>query len=369
MKTNCTLLFLLLLADHCIAIHILGSSIQARRISSSASTYEFTVLLFYDAAGGRSAADQQTEVLFCFGDNSTPQQIPRIDYRPGEQDASIYIGVYRTTYTYPGGGTRTVSARLSNRSDNIRTLPGAINQPYYLEATLSLDVLNTTPAFPTPVRRFTASVNQPVSFNLGTTDAEGDSIRYVVTRARMGGCDRSSQPLTGYLFPNEVTQRGTFGIDARTGRLTWNGPTETGLYEFVVAAEEWRSGQRISLTQFSMIIRVEDRGGPPAVIPPYEPVRVDGELVTGSRVWIAASLSARPIPSPDRFHITFKTDEAAPAIFQLFDMQGRMMQEISVPTASHEHELTIDAQQWAPGTYLIRAYSGNRALSTKLLKK
>ncbi|WP_234736009.1 T9SS type A sorting domain-containing protein [Tellurirhabdus bombi] len=365
MKYPFTLLVLLAMANHAFGTHILGGYIQAKRVSPTNLTFEFTVNLFTD--NGAVASSEQT-IRLCTGEANKTVVADRVEHRSLDQMSSINI--YRITYTYQTQGTYTIAASLTNRTSGARNLSNA-ETPFYIQTTFSTAVTNTTPAFAYPENGFKATTQQAARFNLKGADTEGDSVVYSVTRPKLAECTQPEFLLPSYVFPNDVARRGTFKIDLQ-GVLDWNAPTEQGRYVFAVVAEEWRNGQKISETLFDMLLIVEDRpGGTPGTIPPYEPV-ANQPLITGTQEEVSdgeVSILAYPIPVQDRLHIRLKSPQPSIARMQLFNVQGQMVREIDLVNPSHEHEISLDTGQWVPGTYLLRTYTHGKTYTHKVLKR
>ncbi|RCR68033.1 T9SS type A sorting domain-containing protein [Larkinella punicea] len=351
--------------------HLIGGYIQVRRVSASL-TFEFSVQVYMDEVYGRTAVDQSNPISFCTGDGSGDLEIPR--YSRTLLENGISLNVYKVTHTYSGtgSGTYTVSTQLRNRSE-LSNLPNALTVPLYLETTFSAAVVNTLPVFQGPaLSSLTVPVNQKAMYNFQGKDADGDSVAHYLVRVRNGDCGKSSQALSDYSFPNDITRKGTFKVDGKTGQVTWDAPTQVGTYDFAIVAEEWRNGQRISTTLFDLVTRVIDQtGGNPGTIPPYEPALERG-LLTALEDRIDdrdLSIAVYPSPSQNRFQIVLKSHKPTTASFQLLDSQGRIIQEIAENKTVLEHQQAIGNEQLAPGLYLIRTSARGRIYTNAVIKQ
>ncbi|MFD1142602.1 T9SS type A sorting domain-containing protein [Larkinella insperata] len=365
MKMITTFLFVLS-AVPAFSTHILGGYIQVRNVSPA--TYEIIVRLYLERSG---TSQQEISIPVCFDDGSEPVTAARSSSLALE--GGILLNEYRTTRSFNGSGSgnRTVAVSIPNRTDS-RNVPSALSIPFYIQTTFTTAQINTTPVFEDLDNRLTGLANQKVEYNFLAKDSEGDSVVHYLVRVQSGGCDQGGQPVAGYTFPNDVTRRGVFSVGPQTGQLVWNAPTETGNYGFAVAAEEWRNGQRISETVFDMIaLIVDNAGGTPGTIPPYEPA-LPGGLLTG---WEEPSndpditVAAYPSPSPNRFLVKLKSRKPTTATFQLLDNQGRLIQEVTTRKASQEIEERIGPEKLAPGLYLIRTSVRGRVYTSKVLKQ
>ncbi|WP_266362691.1 T9SS type A sorting domain-containing protein [Tellurirhabdus rosea] len=359
-------------AGSAFATHILGGYIQARRVVQGSVSYEFTITLLMDDDGGTAAGQQQNEVGICFGDGSALVQVPRLDRRA--MDRTTSLNTFRIQYTYSAPAVRTVSVLISNRSDGTRNLPtSAVTTPYYLETTLNTGIVNSTPGFVIPENLFQVATGVPAVLALRSADAEGDSIVYAVTRARRGDCGAASELLPGYRFPHDVAQKGTFKVDALRGELTWNAPTEQGRYVFVVRAEEFRSGQKISEAYLDMTLTVTDRTGTtPTLIPPYEAATESTAVVTGLTGEVSdgeVSVLAYPVPVQDQLLVRLRSTQPVTARMQVFNAQGQLVREVELAAPAAEHEVPFDATNWAAGAYLIRTFTMGKAYTNKVMKQ
>lgn len=366
-----TTLLLVLYAYPVFSTHLIGGYIQVKRISTTL-TFEFTVNVYMDEIGGSTAIAQSNLISFCTGDGVDPVSIPRASRTRLENGMSLNI--YKITYTYSGtgSGTYTVSTQFPSRSE-LSNLPNAIQTPLYLETTFLSTLFNTLPVFQGPnLNNLKVPVNQKAVYDFQATDTDGDSVAHYLIRLRNGECAKASQQLTDYVFPNDVARKGIFKIDAQTGQLIWDAPTEVGLYDFAVVAEEWRNGQRISATVFDLVTQVIDRaGGNPGTIPPYEPVLERGLLTAvDDRIDDRdLTLTVFPSPSPSRFQVVLKSRKPTTATFQLLDSQGKVIQEATAKTASLEHQQILGNEQLAPGLYLIRTSARGRTYTNKVIKR
>jgi len=371
MKKNFLFLLLLLLSLRATATHLLGGYIQVKRTSTTSLAYEFTVNVLMDPINGSSAISGSAMIPFCFGDGSEPVEINQVSLTQLSPD--VVVAVYKTTHVYngAGSGSYTASALISNRSNGIRNVPDAVDTPLLIKTTFVPTVTNSTPIFAGLTARLTGTVYQQSVFNYKGTDADGDSVAHYLVRVQKGGCNESFQPIAGYQFPNEVARRGTFKIDANSGQLTWNAPTEVGVFDFAVVAEEWRHGQKISETLCDMVVFIDDKpGGTPVTVPPYEPVLERNVLTSvDPPLTDQVSIAVYPIPAQDQVQVQLKSPRPTKATFRLIDVQGRVVQERNSNGARLQHEQSLEARQLAPGVYLLQTITDDRHYTTKILKR
>lgn len=366
-----TILCLLLLGGRAYASHLRGGYIQARSISATALTYEVTVTLYFDEIQGASASPGADQVSLCLGDGRT-QSVVRLSRR-FTNDRTISINTYRFVHTYAGPGTYTLSTSLANRT-TARNITGSVREvPMTLTTTLSThNGTNQTPTLLFPQTGFLVAANQRLVFPLKTTDPEGDSLVYSLTRPLTNRADNACAglPLSTYQYPNDLTRRGTFAVDNHTGNLTWDAPVEPGAYSVAVTVGEYRNGMLISQTLTEVSLVVVDQPGTPGVIPPYEPAR-ESNLVTALPDYRNETVMLTTFPNPvdDRLQIVVQTSNPATARLQLLDGNGRTLHEISFGRQARRHEQVISMDSLTPGIYMLRAKIGDQTLVRKVMKR
>ncbi len=368
-----TLLCLTLLSLQANASHLRGGFIQARSISTTASTYEITVTVYYDEVQGTAAANEASTLTVCFGDGST-QAVSR-QARRLLSDRTTSVNVYRTTHTYAGPGIYTLTTAVPNRT-LAQNIPNAGSQLFTVSTTLSTNsATNQTPEPSIPASGFRVGINQRAVLSLAAPDTDGDSVVYTLARPQTtpnpSGC--SQQPVDAYQFPNDLTRQGTFKLNARTGELVWDAPTQQGYYSVAITINEYRRGNLISQTTHELPLIVEDRPGTPGVVPPYEPARVDnaGSIVTALPNELDADMQLTVFPNPvdDRLQVVIQTSNPATATVQLLDASGRSLHEQRFGRTARRHEQIISLSSLSPGLYVVSANVGGRVLVRKVLKR
>ncbi|GAB3269062.1 hypothetical protein GCM10027347_38850 [Larkinella harenae] len=365
MKKIATLL-LLLGGLPAFGTHMVGGYIQVRNVQGL--TYEITVRLYMD----QSPVSAQTDKIeVCFDTGLSAVSVSRI--QSVVLDGGVLMNEYRATHSYNGSGSgnRTISVSIPNRTDS-RNAPMAFRMPVYFRTTFTTAQSNSTPTFQNLGQQVTGLVNQRNEYNFRASDADGDSIVYSLIRPQDGACGRIRIPVSPYTFPNDVTRKGTFKINAQNGQLVWNAPTETGRYSFAVMVKEWRNGLLISETIADMMALIVDNvGGNPGSVPSYEPA-VESDLLTAVEQRIDdqdLTLTVFPSPSPGRFQVVLQSQKPTTATFQLLDSQGKMIQEVKANAAALEHRQSIGNEQLAPGLYLIRSFVRGRVYTSKVIKR
>ncbi len=231
---------------------------------------------------------------------------------------------------------------------------------------------NQTPTLLFPETGSQAAVNQRLDFPFKATDADGDSLVYSLTRPLTNTTNNTcvSRPAATYQFPNDVTRRGTFKLDNRTGNLTWDAPVEPGNYSVAITVGEFRNGILISQTLLEIVLAVVDRPGTPGVIPPYEPA-LEGGVVTALPDYRDEDVTLTVFPNPvdDRLQIVVQTSNLATVQMQLLDANGRLVHDITFGRLARRHEQVISMSSLTPGVYVVRTNVGDRTLVRKVMKR
>lgn len=365
--------FLLLLSQTTVATHLLGGSVQVQK-TATAQQYTIGVILFMDEIDGRVVAQQTTTVEVCFGDGSTGTA-RLLDRTPLKTDPGVSRYTYTVDHTYPAPSTYTVTCSVTNRTSGIRNIEASPNTPLGLSTTFTTNLINSTPLLPGE-SLFKTGVFQRTVIAFSATDAEGDSLFYSLARPQAGRtsiCAPSLSPVAGYSFPNAVTQRGTFSIDALRGELVWDAPTEIGRYGFALTVYEKRNGAVLSQTQYEQVIVAEDRiGGNPGAVPPYIPASVNLGSVLPQPAPESGQITMTvfPVPTRDQFQVRVMLSEPGPVTLTLIDLNGRIIytedqQKISV----QQQESLIDVRTLPTGLYVLQARIGGQTITRKVLKR
>lgn len=369
MKSFTLLALWCLMAPPAWATHFLGGQIQAKNIS--ANTYEITVVLFMDEASGRLAADQTSTIPVCLGDGMTVNAVRAARAMNGQ---NISVNNYRFTYTYNGPGVYQVTISLENRTA-MTNLSQAVESRFALSTSIQTrgNLKNATPVFePSSELLQIIGTNQRTSLNFRAIDAEGDSLTYALVRPLTNSSSTTcaTPSVAGqYIFPNDVSKKGTYKLNARTGELVWDAPTTAGQYSTVILIREWRAGALISESYVETVIRVQDKAGTPSPIPPYEPA-AEVSIVTGidPEADNGLLLTVSPNPVQSQFVARLRSNKATKATLQLLDLSGKVVAEKSTAHFSTDHEIPFSTESLPSGLYVLRADVGGRAVSQKVIK-
>lgn len=304
-------LFLILSLTSAKATHIVGADLTYECINPITNLYRIELTMYRDCTPLSMADFDDNITLFIFnGDNgslfrtivvakpfSTPEIIPADwDVCTGRvYNLCVEFGTYITSVTLPrrAGGYDIAWSRCcrNNSVTNIQSGPGATSQGITVLAHVpSADVqgCNSMPIFRQLAPLFLCA-GQPFSFDHSATDADGDSLVYVISNPYTGtnsvGLGTTSQnptvninnPMGPPNYRNVVYLggynhqdpfgTGNFSIDPQSGRLTLT-PTQPGLFVFAISVLEYRNGILLSENKRDFQINVvtcQPQGNPPII--------------------------------------------------------------------------------------------------------
>ncbi|WP_080059995.1 gliding motility-associated C-terminal domain-containing protein [Spirosoma aerolatum] len=165
------------------------------------------------------------------------------------------------------------------------TLLTGVAMAFYLEfppmTRSGVTVTNSSPVFKFPNGDYIC-INNPFTFDVGATDADGDQLRYSLVTP-LNGYTTSTAPTDfddspkasyptitwapGYSLSNIIPGNPPLTINPTTGQLTVRASKE-GLFLFTVQCEEFRNGERIGVVRRDFQLPVVDcsKNTPPAAV-------------------------------------------------------------------------------------------------------
>lgn len=365
------LLLFLFLSQTALATHLLGGYIQVKRIPTTSQQFTINVILFIDGTDS-----QFSSLPVCFGDGSSGTA-QRVEQTIADSGLRVSRVVYSANHIYAGAGTYAALCLINNRTDGLRNIPTATGTPLGLSTTFSTSASNNTPVLPNK-SLFRTNTFQKTNFAFDAVDAEGDSLTYFLSRPQTGaistGCTTQLGPVSAYSFPNDVSRRGTFKINARSGELIWDAPAEVGTFSFAITVQERRNGVVLSQTQYEQVVSVVDQPvGTPGTVPPYEPAQSGSEgLITGvigPEDNYDVLLTVYPVPASDRFRVSLILQRPSPVRLRLLDMIGRVVREAYQESPGQRYEQSFDVHELPTGPYMIQALVGGQTVTRKVMKR
>jgi gliding motility-associated-like protein len=221
-------------------------------------TYQFILTIYTEYCNGNA---DRPEATLSFGDG-TEATSPREDDND-IIDNCFKRNVYKFNHTFPGFSDYIISYQDPNRNFNVINMTNSGGTPFYIECFLKIDPFlsfNTSPVLLLkPLDK--AALKKLYLHNPNAYDVDGDSLSYklVVPKQSVG---------TNVFNYSDPEADSFFGINEKSGEITWRTPQRIGLYNIAIMVEEWRfapNGQRIKIGYIirDMQIIVEDTENEP----------------------------------------------------------------------------------------------------------
>lgn len=278
--------------------------------------YEVTVIT-YTCTGPLQVADRpQLEVKWGDGTLTVVARIEEI-FLPNYYKRNKYVH----QHTYPGPGSYEIVVEDPNRNRDVSNIPNSVNVVFSIKTVLMINPsigYNSTPVLLNPpVDK--AALNHIFIHNPAAFDPDGDSLSYKLSVCR----GENGQEIVGYSLPPSSK---TFYVDEVSGDLVWDSPTEVGVYNVVIAIEEWRNGIKIGIINRDMQIEVyETDNQAPQLdsIPPFCVLagdRIELDIVASDAENDNIELTAQGGPIyldeyPGQFHVTNNIPGKSEAVF------------------------------------------------------
>ncbi len=259
-----TLILVMLATDIAHSTHNRAGEITYRQISDY--TFEFEVITFTNTkttSNGVSPADRP-ELTVKWGDN-TYSNVKRAQYI----DLPDYYrkNRYLAQHTFPGPGTYQIVVEDPNRNEGVGNIPNSVTVVFSIKTILQINPIvgfNSTPKLLNPpVDK--AAMHRKFIHNPAAFDPDGDSLSYKLTVCT----GENGKPIPSYKFPDSSNK--PIYIDAISGDLVWDSPTQTGIYNVAFFIEEWRKGIKIGQITRDMQIEVFDSKNHPPIIDSIKP--------------------------------------------------------------------------------------------------
>ncbi|MBP7809439.1 MAG: gliding motility-associated C-terminal domain-containing protein [Bacteroidia bacterium] len=265
----------------------------------SGYTYSITLITYTD--DGPSVADRCKLTIY-FGDGDSCQAIRENGFNaPSSSECPVSkLGVilkptfkknvYSCIHTYDGPGLFKIYMFDRNRNSGVINVPNSVNQPFYLETLLSINVFmgpNNSPVL-TRDPLDEACLNNCFYHNPGAYDIDNDSLSYELVMCKgEDALGNIGVTIPGYGYPNPGSGPGnTFNINAGNGTLTWCEPQMNGEYNVAFYIKEWRKDldgnwQLVGFVMRDMQIIVSNcTNSPPVITPMQDTCVVAGTLIT-----------------------------------------------------------------------------------------
>ncbi|MCU0393300.1 MAG: hypothetical protein MUE81_19485 [Thermoflexibacter sp.] len=223
------------------ATHIIGGFIAYKQLERN--VYEFSAHIFFDRAG--VPIDQEVEMSV----NGVLKNVKLGKtemFNPSSPLAERTIkGIYSTTYTldnegipFLSGAFYRIGVRIRNRNPNTANIPNSVNVPFYIESLLSVSQSNNSVVFEDKNVAIFAKVGSPLQLNNIVKDPDNDQITFAIDAPFRDVATR----IEGYSTPDRTACNNcTLSINANSGELIWQTPSQTGSYVITLRIDEWRT--------------------------------------------------------------------------------------------------------------------------------
>ena len=264
MKKTYILFLLFILSLSANASHISGGDMNYTWVGPGANTYLITLNLFRDCTGiDMGTSETVTATSPCGGSvtvtlnlmnpNGSPPvgtEISQLcDFMLSTCNGGTYPGMQLYTYQAtvdlsPACNTWTLSWSTCCRNNTIN-VPTSASDDIYIQATMNsvTNPQNNSPVFTSQPIPYVCA-NQPVSYNYGVVEPDGDSLTFEFINGYIGGAGSLTYS-GGY---SGATPISGITIDQFTGNINFT-PTLVGNYIVVVQVNEYNDqGQLLSTT-------------------------------------------------------------------------------------------------------------------------
>jgi len=277
----------------------------------SGYTYSITLITYTD--DGPSIADRCKLTIY-FGDGDSCQAVRQngaLSASTAECPTSydgvlisttpnVKKNIYSCVHTYSGPGLFKIYMFDRNRNSGVINVPNSVNQPFYLETLLSINVFlgpNNSPILTVdPIDE--ACLKECFFHNPGAYDTDGDSLSYELVMSKgEDGLGNIGVTIPGYSYPSPGSG-GTFFIDPY-GTLNWCEPQQNGEYNVAFYIREWRKDmdgewQMVGFVMRDMQITVKNcTNTPPQIASLQDTCVVAGTLI--NKTFIATDVNIQQI--------------------------------------------------------------------------
>ena len=205
-------------------------------------TYEVRIVTYTNAL---SPVDR-CQLKISWGDDTfseakriNGQKSLRCEFYSGEIiQNNIRKNVYTARHTYSRVGTYKIFLFDPNRNAAVKNIPNSVNTPFYIEAFLVIDPFlggnNSPQVLAPPINQGVVGV--PFRHSISAYDIDGDSLRYEIVNCK----GTQGQEITStYTSGQGNLSLETLSVD-ENGTITWDKPTEEGIYNIAVKVLEYR---------------------------------------------------------------------------------------------------------------------------------
>lgn len=240
-----TIALILLLSNTSYASHLMGGQMTSRNLGGL--TYEVTLTVYRDTLGIPISIYE----YFNYADSTTGWDTMRtvMVSAPVNIGNGVEMYTYIDTITFPASGQYEIWSENCCRNFAILNMSNPGSESFHLNNSLFADSSNSSPVFQNiPIT--VAQVNVPFSYNPLPTDADGDSISWVLDIP----LSSNGANVLGYVLPFSDSLV-PFTLDPVTGEITFL-PNTLGNFVVSFRVNEYRNGTLIGFIRRDMQILI-----------------------------------------------------------------------------------------------------------------
>jgi hypothetical protein len=221
---------------------IIGGHIRTKWVSSF--SYSISITLFTDA----SKNIIRPTIPVSFGDATSGTFTLAGTSNSGGINVKTYSGIH----TYPGGGQYLANYLDTFRVAGIKNMLSSQTQQFYIESLININTFigaNTSPTVASYPLSYSVAINQPIYYNAGFSDTDGDSLSYSLIN-----CSGN-----GYYIPINAV------VNYSTSTFSFSKDT-VGKYAFALKIIEWRKNtsniyNTIATSQMDFVVDITNTIG------------------------------------------------------------------------------------------------------------
>ncbi|PCI19420.1 hypothetical protein COB64_03755 [Candidatus Wolfebacteria bacterium] len=297
---------------------LLAGEITSNHVSGF--TYDAIITIY-----AKDTAINRDSIIIAWGDGVNDTVLKISDNKINDLRVITYMG----THLFPGDGVYSISYSGNYRVSGLENIPFSETTSLLLEHTLLISSTynNSSVQFLSPPYDIGAS-GEVYNYWPAAYDPDGDSLSYSINAPSGSG---SSIPAG-------------ISINAITGDLIWNLPSQAGDYAIRLEVTEWRNSTIISTVKREMLIHIS------AFTSIHMPVSNDIKIY----------------PNPTAGLITVTGLPREPTRITVYNVLGQMVHE---ETLTRSGEPVIDLSDLTDGIYLIQVKEGQQTHGIRIIKQ
>lgn len=250
---------------------------------------------------------------------------------------TLIDGIYKREYVgsqqYPGAGFYEITAYFANRVSAICNIPGSLNEPMCLHATLVISPFfsyTSSPMFANDHFNKTI-ISDTIIHETGAYDLESDSLSFELVECAGESCD----PISGYAFPNGFS--GFEYIDTN-GILVYSIPLQCKM-QFAIKVTKWRMGVELCSA--------------------YRDILLENYWVGVNETENLSQLKLFPNPATESVFLQVQSKRNYNELIDIYNVIGKLVFSTPHTFTIGENEINLDVSHLSNGIYFVRMDEGN----------